>query len=129
MTERSVGAGTHGSRVTDAATNAMGRIKEQASDAADKAAGSIDSNRQPFADRLHAAAGTIRDRAAAGSEAVGNAAESAAERLDASATYIESRTARQMMHDLLGVIKKHPTQSLLVAGFLGFLVARALRKD
>jgi hypothetical protein len=34
-----------------------------------------------------------------------------------------------MVEDVLTIVKNHPTQSLLVAGALGFLIARALRRD
>jgi hypothetical protein len=85
----------------------------------------MDSTREAIADRLRGAAGTIREQVAAGAEALTDRAESAADKLDASASYIESRDARRMLQDLLGVIKRHATQSLLLAGLVGFLVARA----
>jgi hypothetical protein len=89
-------------------------------------AGKMDSTREAIADRLRGAAGTIREQASAGSEAITDRAESAADKLDASASYIESFDARRMMQDLFSVTKKYPAQSLLVAGLLGFLVARIL---
>jgi len=92
-------------------------------------AGRMDSTREAIADRLRGAAGTIREQASAGSEALTERAESAADKLDASASYIESFDARRMMQDLLSVIKKYPTQSVLVAGLVGFLVARTLRRN
>ncbi len=91
--------------------------------------GKMDSTREAIADRLHGAAGTIRERAAAGGEALTERAGSVADKLDASASYVESRNARRMMRDLLVVIKNHPTQSLLLAGLVGFMVARAFRRD
>lgn len=91
--------------------------------------GRMDSTREAIADRLHGAASTIRDRANAGSEAITGRAESVAGALESSASYIESLDARRVMRDLFSVIKKHPTQSLLVAGFIGYLLARAFRSD
>ena len=89
-------------------------------------AGKADSTREAIAERLRGAAGTIRDHANAGSEALADRAQSAAETLDASAKYIESFDARRMMQDLISVTKKYPAQSLAVAGLLGFLVGRIL---
>jgi hypothetical protein len=92
-------------------------------------AGKADSTREAIAERIRGAAGTIRDRASAGSEALTQGAESAAGKLDASASYIESRDAGRMLQDLVSVVKRYPTQSLLVAGLLGFLVARMLPRS
>jgi hypothetical protein len=92
-------------------------------------AGTMDSTREAIAERLHGAADTIRDRVTAGNEALTDRAASIADKLDASASYVESRDPRRMMRDLLRVIKSHPTQSLLLAGLVGFMVARAFRRD
>lgn len=92
-------------------------------------AGKMDSTREAIADRLHGAAGTIREQATAGSEALTAGAESVASKLDASASYVASRDGRRMMRDLLSVIERYPAQSLLLAGLVGFMVARVLRSD
>jgi hypothetical protein len=34
-----------------------------------------------------------------------------------------------MLQDLVGIVKRHPAQSLLLAGAVGFLVARAFRTE
>jgi ElaB/YqjD/DUF883 family membrane-anchored ribosome-binding protein len=99
-----------------AAAAAAGGIQEQASEAASRAKSKFESARQPVADRLHTAADKVR-----------GAAGSAADKLEQSADYIESRDARRMLTDLVAVIKRHPAQSLVVAGVVGFLIARAFR--
>jgi ElaB/YqjD/DUF883 family membrane-anchored ribosome-binding protein len=131
MTETSFGGGPNTDRASAAAASGLGDVKKQASEFADKATSKIDSARQPIADKLHGAAGAIRDQAqalAAGEGLVG-VAKSAADKLESSATYLESHDTQQMIQDLVTIVKKHPTQSLLLAGAVGFLVARAFRSD
>jgi hypothetical protein len=131
MTETSYGGGPNTDRASAAAASGLGDVKKQASELADKTTSKIDSARQPIADKLHGAAGAIRDQAqalAAGEGLVG-VAKSAADKLESSATYLESHDTQQMIQDLVSIVKKHPTQSLLLAGAVGFLVARAFRSD
>src|SRR6185312_3835844 len=107
----------------------VGGMTERVGEATDRAQGKLDSARQPVADKLHSEADRVRNRAdrLPGGRTVSGAARSAADRLDASASYIESTDARGMMQDLLGVIKRHPAQSLLAAGVVAFLIGRAFR--
>ena len=130
MTETSYGGGPITGR-TPVTPGGMGDLKQQAGELADKATSKVDSARQPIADKLHTAAGAIRDQAqsmVAGEGLVG-VAKTAADKLESSATYIESHDTQAMIQDLVAVVKRHPTQSLLLAGAVGFLVARALRSD
>jgi hypothetical protein len=60
---------------------------------------------------------------------VAGAAQSTAKKLASSADYLESHDAKRMMKDLIEVVKKHPGRSLLIAGVLGFFIARALRSN
>ena len=131
MAETNFTSGSPAGRASTAPGGAPGDLKLQAGEFADKAANRVDATRQPIADKLHGAAGAIRDQAqglAAGEGLVG-VAKSAADKLDSSATYIESHDTQQMMQDLVGIVKRHPAQSLLLAGALGFLVARAFRSE
>jgi hypothetical protein len=91
----------------------------------------IDRAREPVADTLHGAADALRDRAAGlpGSERIARVARGAADALDSSATYLKSRATSQMMQDLLALVKRHPTQAMLAVGALGFVIARALRRN
>ena len=91
----------------------------------------IDNVRRPVADTLHEAADSVRQQAERlpGGERVAKAAHGAAGKLDSSAHYLESRDSRQMLQDLWGFIKRHPAQTLLLAGAAGFLIARSLRSD
>lgn len=130
MAESTLDNGSSG-RAADAVAGGVGRAKQQAGEIAEQAANKVNSARQPIADKLHGAASAVRGQAeslAAGEGVVG-VAQSAADKLESSAAYIESHDAREMVNDLMAVVKKHPTQSLLIAGAFGFLIARALRSD
>lgn len=91
------------------------------------AATTIDSAREPIADKLLNAADTLRARGEKLPRGAAGIAQSAADRLEASATYLVSNTVPQMMEDVLSLVRENPGRSLLIAGALGFLIGRALR--
>ena len=127
MAETTFGAAQNGH--VESASGVLDDMKQQASQAGEKAKARIDGSRQPAADRMRSAAEAIRGRAdrLPGGETVSSVAQSAADKLDASASYLESHNAREMMADALAVVKRYPIRSALIAGALGFLIARALR--
>jgi ElaB/YqjD/DUF883 family membrane-anchored ribosome-binding protein len=130
VTETNYGSGSMPGR-TSAPGSGISDIKQQATEFADKAANKVETARQPIADKLHRAAGAIRDQAQAlvsGDGLVGTA-RTAADKLESSATYIESHDTQEMIQDFVAMVKRHPTQSLLLAGAVGFLVARAFRSE
>jgi ElaB/YqjD/DUF883 family membrane-anchored ribosome-binding protein len=114
---------------TSAGSGPGERVGEWGKGAARKTRGA----RQPVADKLHDAASAIRGNAErlygrqGISEGVSDVAQAAADRIDASASYLESHDIQQMAQDLGAVVKRYPTQSLLIAGAVGFLCGRALR--
>ena len=105
-------------------SGSAGNVKAQLGAAAEAARDKVDSVREPIADKLRDAAETLHDKGQRipGAPAVAGAAQGAAD-------YIESHSAQQMIEDIVALVKKHPTQSLLVAGTVGFLIARAFRRD
>jgi len=91
----------------------------------------IDDARRPVADKLHDAAESVRQKAQRlpGGEKIADAVQGAAGKLESSANYLQSHDSREMLQDVWRFIKRHPAQALLVAGALGFLIARSLRSD
>jgi hypothetical protein len=130
MTEATINTGSSASR-SATGPGRLDEFKHQAGEFADRAVDRMDATRQPIADKLHGAAGAIRDQAQglATGEGLAGVAKSAADKIDTSATYLESHDTKQMIQDLVGIVKRHPAQSLLLAGAVGFLVARALRSE
>jgi len=123
MSEFSHGSASHVGRAAGATLGGAAEVKDQVSEAASRAKSKFEGVRKPVADKLNDAADKVREHADRLSGAAGNAAD----RLEASADYIKSRDARRMAQDLVSVIKKHPAQSLVIAGVVGFLIARAFR--
>lgn len=110
-------------------TEPAGALKAQLAAAADKTKETIDSAREPIADKLLAAADTLRAQGERLPRGPAGIARGAADKLEASATYLVSRTVPQMMEDILSLVREKPAQSLLVAGTLGFLLGRAMSRD
>jgi hypothetical protein len=130
MNERNIGDGFYGARASDALAGGIGRMGEQVSDAADKATSKLDSVREPIADKLTGAADMLREQAERlPGEKVAGAVRSAADKLESSATYLVSHDAGEILQELVGVVKRHPAASLLIAAGLGFLFGRALRSN
>lgn len=123
MSETNNGTASGVGRAAEAARSGVGELKDQVGEAASRAKSKFDGVRKPVADKLSDAADKVREHA----DRISGAAESAADRLEASADYLKSRDARRMAQDLVGLIKKHPAQSLVIAGVVGFLIARAFR--
>jgi hypothetical protein len=131
MTDTTFNSGSSATRGSTTPGSGLGDFKQQAGEFAHKAADRVDATRQPIADKLHGAAGAIRDQAqglATGEGLVG-VAKTAADKLESSASYIESHNTKQMIQDVVGIVKRHPAQSLLIAGAVGFLFARAFRSE
>ncbi len=56
-------------------------------------------------------------------------AHSTADKLNSSAEYLRNHDFKSMMSDVEQLVKKNPGPSLMVAGVIGFLVGRTLRRD
>ena len=80
---------------------------------------------------LEDAADTLHQRAdqLPGGEKVTNMAHTAADKLSATADYVRENDFSSMVNDVEGIVKKNPGPALVVAGVLGFLLARAFSSD
>src|SRR5260370_41301602 len=99
----------------------VSEAKEQAEDLGRTAAKKLDEVRNQTADALRTAASSVRSTGRQSSEIINNCAANTADRLDATASYVEQ-------HDLSGVAsgfrksgRRHPAGSLVVATSVGFL--------
>ena len=127
------------SQLGDDASNMARKAKESLSDAAktvkDKtqefgrdAMNKIEENRVSAAGALHNAASTLHQKA----DKLPNGpdvAHSAADRVEAVASYLQGHDTKQMMADVETVVRRNPGPSLLVAGALGFWIGRAFRSN
>ena len=89
---------------------------------------SLDDAREETAGALHAAASSTRRTGRQGSEAIDNLAAGAADRLDATASYLEDHDLREVFKGLRRFGRRHLTGSLVFAVAIGFLAGAALNR-
>jgi ElaB/YqjD/DUF883 family membrane-anchored ribosome-binding protein len=114
--------------IAEATRGTGATLKAQLGAAADKAKRKVDSAREPIADTLLGAADSLRARGNRLPPGAAGVARGAADKLEASATYLVSNTVPQMVQDVLLLVRNHPMRSLLIAGALGFLIGRGRRE-
>lgn len=128
MTEATAGIPAGSASASEAAAQTGGTLKAQIAAAADKTKQTIDGAREPIADTLMGAADSLRARGERLPRGAAGIAQRAADGLETSATYLVSKSVPQMMEDVQSLVRNNPAQSLLIAGALGFLLGRALRR-
>jgi ElaB/YqjD/DUF883 family membrane-anchored ribosome-binding protein len=95
-----------------------------ASELGRKAARKAEQVRTRAAEGLESAAKSVH----AGGERVASAAHSAADALSSSAHYVRENEMRDMLEDMLDVVRSNPGAALLGAAALGFLIGRAISR-
>ncbi len=139
-TMRTSDMGTQGKGVTDKVTETAQQLRDRAADMASQAkdkaseygrmaSEKVDQGRVNAASGLENAADTLRTRAQSGGQAITEFANTAADKLQSTATYMREHDARQMMGDLNEVVRRNPGPSLIAAAAFGFLLGAALRRD
>ncbi len=88
----------------------------------------LEEARGETADALHAAASSVRASGRQGSEAIDHIADSAADRLEATASYVEDADLRNAFTGLRRFCRRHLPGSLLVAAAIGFVAGSALSR-
>lgn len=78
-------------------------------------------------EKIGSLAGVIREKAPH-EGAVGTAATTVAEKLDAAGSYLQAKNLDHMMGDLSDVLRRYPIPSLLVGLGIGYLLARSTRR-
>lgn len=125
LDETAKGAPSVVSRVTDKAKN-LGR----------DAVSAIDAQRAPLANTMSSAADSLQSGGEKASHLVqgagdtaGRLAQDAADKLQAGAEFVRDHDLNAMMASVERYVRQNPGKALLIAGFVGFLSARALRTD
>jgi 2-methylaconitate cis-trans-isomerase PrpF len=111
--------------LTEQASEFGKETKESIEELGRSAGRRLDEARDETGGALHAAASSVRTTGRKGSKAIDNLATGAADRLDATGTYVER-------HDLRGMVRsfslRHLTGSLVAAAAIGFLAGSALSR-
>lgn len=115
------------------AGQALDTAKEKAGQVAEQATAKADQGIDKAAGGLGQAADLLRDKtqnldAQGGAGATAqNVAGTAAGQLDKAARYLEGKDSGQIVGDLESLVRRKPTESLLVAAGLGLLLSRIVR--
>jgi len=115
-------ASTAADKARDLARDAGNTAREYASKAGDKAEDTLHSVGQG----MSSLAGTLRQNAPQG--ALGSAAGTVAEQLDAGGRYLREHDFSDIGDDLSNVVRRYPIPSLLCVFGVGFLMGSALRR-
>jgi ElaB/YqjD/DUF883 family membrane-anchored ribosome-binding protein len=124
------------STAKDKATELTGTARDKASEltgtAREKLSGTtetIDAQRDTVAGGLDSVATQLRDRAETipGGEKTTQIAQTAADKIETASGYVRETEVSDMMTDVEGFVRSHPTESLVIALAAGFLIGRAIK--
>ena len=113
------------------ATQAADTAKEKAGQVADQVSTKADAGIDKAAGGLDKAADMLRERSEQMGGGQGGAVQSiagqAATQLDGAAQFLKDKDTDQLMADLEDLVRRKPTQTLLVAAGVGFLLSKVVR--
>ena len=109
----------------DQVADAAFAVKDKVNDLSRSATEKLEATRVAAAGRLDTTASALHNSG----EKVADLAHGTADKLNTGAKYLRNNDVPGIFSDLQGVVRKNPGMSLLVAGFVGFAVARALSSN
>jgi hypothetical protein len=112
--------------LTDTASESGKEARESAEELGRSAGRKLDQARDDTGEALHAAASTVRSTGRKSSEAIDNCSTRTADRLDATASYIEDHDLSDALTGLRKFGGRHLTGALLAAAAVGFLAGSAI---
>ena len=120
---------TNLSDVKDRLSDTTSKMKEKVGQMADTASKTIDQQRQNAADTLGRAASAVHENAdkLPGGPKVANLTHSVADGIESTASYLRRHDLSGMGKDVMDVCRRYPTQSLVAALAVGFLIGRSRR--
>jgi hypothetical protein len=115
--------------IKDRASDIASRTKEKASQVAETVSEKLGHTRESAADGLNRAASTIRDSGGhvAGGSQVRNLTDGLANGMESTATYLRDHDFNHMGRDVMDLCRRYPTQSVIAALAVGFLIGRSRR--
>ena len=108
----------------DRASDIASRAKDKASQVAETVSEKLGHTRTSAAEGLNRAASTIRD---SGGSQVRNLTDGLANGMESTATYLRDHDFNQMGKDVMNLCRRYPTQSVVAALAVGFLIGRSRR--
>lgn len=113
-------------QATDKAKGKMGDGKEKAGEMAGKAQQGMDDGMNKAAGSMDSAAQMLREKGGE-SGTMGSVAGTAADAMESAGTYLRDTNTGEMMDQVEAYIRQNPTQSLLIAAGVGFVLAKAFK--
>jgi hypothetical protein len=116
--------------VKEKVSDVASKTKDKAGQLSDAVSERLDQQRENVAEGLGRAATTMHEKADSipGGPKVVNFTHSIADGMESTATYLRDHDFSKMGEDLMNVCRKYPTQSVLAALAVGFLVGRSARR-
>ena len=114
--------------VTDTAAELGKQARESIEELGQSAGKKLDEARDETGGALHSAASSVRRAGRQGSAAVDNCSTRTADRLDATASYIEDHDLGDAVTGLRRFARRHLTSSLVAATAIGFLAGSAVNR-
>ena len=115
-------------KITETVSEFGSEAKKSIEDAGRSAASTLDEAREQTAGALHIAASSVRGTGVRGSEAIDNIASGTADRLDATAAFVETHDLNCAITGIRKFGLRHMTGSLVAAAAVGFLVGSAVSR-
>lgn len=120
-------ASEKGQQVMDQASGKTEQAKEKLDQASGMAQERADQGMGKASQGLDQAADMLRDRGSQQGGAMGSAATTAADTMESASTYLRDKDTGQLMDDLESFIRRKPTESLLAAAGIGFVLSKILK--
>lgn len=116
-----------GQQVADQARQKGQQAKQKASEATDKAHAQADKGMDQAASGMDQAADKLRQRGQKQGGSVASATAMTADKLESASSYLRDKDTDQIVDDLEALIRSKPTESLLVAAGVGFVLSKLFR--
>ena len=115
--------------VRDRVSDLTSKVKDKAGQMADTVSEKLGQQRESAAETLGRAASTIHEKAGTvpGGPKVVNFTHSIADGMESTASYLRGHDFSEMGKDVMNVCRRYPTQSLVAALAVGFLIGRSRR--
>jgi ElaB/YqjD/DUF883 family membrane-anchored ribosome-binding protein len=107
----------------------MDRVKHTAAQFGRSAAETIDRNLDSAAGALERSASALRSKTTSSGGRVGELAQTAAGKMDATARYFRENHTKDMVSGAERCIRDNPGVSLAAAAAVGFLIGMTMRRD
>jgi hypothetical protein len=115
--------------VKERVSDMTSKVKDKAGQVADTVSEKLGQQRDNAADSLGRAAATLHEKADSvpGGPKVVNLTHSIADGMESTSSYLRRHDFSEMGKDLMDVCRRYPTQSLVAALAVGFLIGRSRR--